>query len=278
MGAAAVAFSGGVDSGLVLAMAHRAFPKDCLALTVAFRSLPTAERQAIKDFCQKSNIRHRFIEVDELLIPGFADNQPDRCYHCKHFLFSQMQSIADDAGLTLVDGSNVDDRQGYRPGLRALRELNVVSPLAECDLDKNAVRRLAQALALPMADKASKPCLATRFPYGEQLTHQKLNRVARAEELLEGLGFTNFRVRSHDKSARIEVADDDWLRFANSGLRQNIVDRFRGFGFVYISLDLEGFQSGSMDRMPPGPVKKAAHWLACGKSPPTTTNTLPVKL
>lgn len=246
LGAVAVAFSGGVDSTFLLHEARAALGEKVIAVTMKVSSVPLRELEEAKNFCEKEHIRHLIVERNQFLIKAFAENERDRCYHCKYSLFSSLGDLAKKYGIIHVaDGTNFSDTEGYRPGLKALAELGVVSPLKDARLAKEDIRALSKKENLPTWNKPSFACLATRFPYGESLTEEKLRRVEMAEQFLFDLGFTQFRVRVHDKMVRIEIRPEEFQQLVEK--RKVIADRFKELGFVYITMDLEGFRSGSMD-------------------------------
>lgn len=247
MGAVAVAFSSGVDSTFLLKVAHDVLGDKAVALTARSRSFPGRELTEAADFCAGEGIRHVVVESDELAIEGFRENPPDRCYICKRALFSKMLAAAAELGeFALVEGSNTDDAGDYRPGMRALSELKIKSPLREAGLSKAEIRALSKELGLPTWDKPSFACLATRFVYGEEITEAKLAMVEQAEQRLLDLGFRQFRVRIHGKLARIEVEPAEFGRIV--GLAPELNDYLRSLGFQYVSLDLGGYVMGSMNR------------------------------
>ena len=248
LGSAVVAFSSGVDSTFLLRVAHEELGDHIVAATIRSHTFPKRELDEATAFCRAEGIRHEIIETEELDIPGFAENPPDRCYYCKKNLFGRILSFAKDNGLaSVLEGSNIDDDGDYRPGRRAIRELGVVSPLHEAGLTKAEIRTLSRKMGLPTSDKPSFACLASRFPYGERITAAGLERVEKAEQWLldAGLGLTQLRVRAHGDMARIEVPPADIPRVATRAAE--IAAAFKGFGFAYVTLDLQGYRTGSMN-------------------------------
>ncbi len=247
-GRLAVAYSGGVDSTLLLAVAHEALGADVLAVTVASPFMPQAECSEAEAFCAERGIPLVRIEVDPLADDAIRANTPERCYQCKRALFSAVRGVAASEGCAgVADGSNADDADDFRPGLRALRELGVMSPLMEAGLTKDDVRALSRRLGLPTADKPSMACLATRVPYGTALERATLARIEAAEDFLHGLGIRQLRVRDHGDVARIEVEPGDIERVAAPGMREQVGARLRELGYAHVSVDLAGFRSGSMN-------------------------------
>ena len=250
IGSAVVAFSSGVDSTFLLRVAHEELGEHVVAATIRSHTFPRRELDEAGAFCHAEGIRHEIIDSEELDIPGFAENPPDRCYHCKRELFSKLLAFARENGLAAVlEGSNLDDDGDYRPGRRAIQELGIVSPLHEVGLTKAEIRALSREMGLPTSDKPSFACLASHFPYGERITAAALERVERAEQWLldAGFGLTQLRVRSHGNLARIEVPPDDIPRLAARATE--IAAAFKDFGFAYVTLDLRGYRTGSMNEV-----------------------------
>ncbi len=244
----AVAFSGGVDSALLLAVAARMYHIRLLAVTVTSVSFAQHEMDDAARIAQRLGVKHRHIEVDQMGIPGFVANGPDRCYHCKKAIFSRIKDFAETEGFTnVVDGSNVDDSKDYRPGTKALAELGVRSPLQEAGFTKEDIRNLSRDMGLFTASKSSYACLASRIQYGEPITPEKLARVEKAETILEQMGFSKIRVRSYGTLARIEVEPFQITLLAQANARKKILEKFNALGFRYVTVDLAGFRSGSMN-------------------------------
>lgn len=246
LGSVAVAFSSGVDSTFMLKTAHEVLGDRCIAVTAESCSFPEREKNEAAEFCRREGIKHIICRSEELEIEGFCQNPPDRCYICKKELFTKIKAIAAENGIEYVaEGSNTDDLGDYRPGLRAVAELGIKSPLRDCGLSKSEIRELSKELGLPTWQKQSFACLASRFPYGETITAEKLGMVDKAEQLLLDNGFSQVRVRIHGDMARIEILPDEFPKLL--GIRGMIAERFREFGFTYISLDIQGYRTGSMN-------------------------------
>ena len=244
----AVAFSGGVDSTYLLKTAHDTLGDQVIAVTAKSCSFPERELKEAIHFCEKEGIRHFVCESEELDIEGFSHNPKNRCYICKHELFEKIINIAKEQKIAYIaEGSNMDDLGDYRPGKRAIQELGVRSPLQEAGLYKEEIRKLSKGMNLPTWNKPSFACLASRFVYGETITEEKLHMVDQAEQFLMDLEFHQFRVRIHGTMARIEVPEEDILKIADNETRTKITEKFRTLGFSYVTLDLQGFRSGSMN-------------------------------
>ncbi len=247
LGSVAVAFSSGVDSTFLLKTAHDLLGDRVIAITARSCSFPQRELHEAEAFCAKEGITHLIVDSEELNIEGFSHNPKNRCYLCKKELFTKIGMIAAQRGIPYIaEGSNMDDNGDYRPGLMAVAELGVKSPLREAKLYKAEIRQLSKELGLPTWDKQSFACLSSRFVYGEQITEEKLSMVDKAEQRLLDLGFHQVRVRIHGSIARIEVEPSEFGKILEHAASLN--DYFQSLGFTYVTLDLGGYKMGSMNK------------------------------
>lgn len=243
-----IAFSGGVDSAFLLKAASLSVPGTVLAVTGLSESLPEEEASFAGKVAGSLNISYRTIITEELKNSNYSDNPPDRCYYCKKELFSKLREIAEHENFTyILDGTNADDAADWRPGKRAAKEEGVHSPLLDAGLGKNEIRELSRSLGLPTWDKPATPCLSSRFPYGQKITAEALDRTNKAESFIRSLGVKELRVRSHSETARIEVLPEVFYRIMEN--REKIINHLKSLGFKYISLDLQGFRSGSSNEV-----------------------------
>jgi pyridinium-3,5-biscarboxylic acid mononucleotide sulfurtransferase len=254
-----VAYSGGVDSALVAAVAQRALPQQSLAVTAASPALARRELDQAREVALKLGLSHRVIFTSEMDREGYVANSPQRCYFCKTELYTHLCRLAEAEGYAwVVNGANTDDLGDYRPGLQAAAERQVRSPLVEAGLSKEQVRRLAHYLGVPVWDKPAQPCLSSRIPYGTPVSIETLSKIEQAEDFLRDLGLREVRARHHDKVCRIEVGEDEMdLALAH---RKEIVERLKKIGYLWVSLDLAGLRSGSLnDQLRAAPASRPAH-------------------
>ena len=247
LGRVAVAYSSGVDSTFLLKTAHDLLGDNAIAITAKSFCFMKAETKEAEEFCKKEGIKQIIVEFNPLEVEEFKNNVPQRCYFCKKALFGKIKEIAENCGIShVLDGTNADDLSDYRPGMKALEELGIISPLLDAGLTKNDIRLLSEEKGLATFNKPSFACLATRIPYGEAITKDALLQIEKAEERLCELGFKQYRVRKHGNIARIEVLKEELSKAVE--LESEIAPYFKSLGFAYVTLDLEGFISGSMNR------------------------------
>ncbi|MCC8137633.1 MAG: ATP-dependent sacrificial sulfur transferase LarE [Clostridiales bacterium] len=248
LGSVAVAFSGGVDSTFLLHAAQEALGDQVIAVTASSCSFPKRELDEAKSFCQEHKIKHFIVASEELNIDGFRQNPKNRCYLCKRELFEKILALAKENHIAAVaEGSNMDDNGDYRPGLVAVKELGIASPLRYAELNKEEIHSLSREFGLPTWDKQSFACLSSRFAYGETISEEKLRMVDQAEQLLLDLGFHQVRVRIHGSIARIEILPQEFEKLMQDEIRLNVYAKLKEFGFSYVTLDLMGYRTGSMN-------------------------------
>lgn len=247
LSSALIAFSGGVDSTFLLKIAHEVLGDKAAAVTVCSELMPREEREEAQKIAQDLGVKHYLLELEVLNQACFKENMPDRCYHCKKIIFAAVKKLAREHSLKWVlDGTNAEDLKDYRPGFKALKELEIRSPLLEAGFNKREIRLFSEVKGLPTWSKPSMACLASRVPYGQPVSREKLRQIEQGEKFLRELGFTQCRLRHHDTLARLEFLPEEmelfWLK------QREIAGKVRGLGFSYVTLDLEGYQSGKMNR------------------------------
>jgi len=256
MGKVVIAFSGGVDSAFLLKVAKEVLEDNVIAVTAKSATFPEREIKKAAEIAKVFKVKHLIIESNELKNPDYMKNDFNRCYFCKKELFNDIKKIADDSHGTdggkfyyILDGQNFDDINDFRPGMKAAEELGIRSPLKEAKLTKDEIRELSKSLDIDGWDRPSFACLSSRIPYGTHINEQLLNKIDLLENLLLNLGFTQVRVRHHDKIARIEVAQEEINKFNDKDIRMQVLSEFKKQGYLYITIDLEGYKTGSMNKI-----------------------------
>ena len=251
MGSVIVAYSGGTDSAFLAATAHDVLGDKALAVTAKSPSLAPSELREAVELAERLGLRHRIVETHEVEREDYAANNPNRCFFCKDELYTYLSAYAEDEGYdSIANGTNTDDLGDFRPGLNAAKQYGVRSPMVEADLSKAEIRELSKDMDLPTWDKPAQACLSSRIPYGSMVTVEALTRIAQAEEYLhDEIGIRQLRVRHHDTVARIEVEPQDFITLTDEAVREEVVRKFREIGYSYVTLDLQGFRSGSMNEV-----------------------------
>lgn len=250
MGSVIVAYSGGADSAFLAATANDVLGDRALAVTANSPSLAPSELTEATALAQRLGLNHRIIETHEVEREDYAANDPNRCFFCKDELYTYLSAFAKEEGYDFIaNGTNVDDLGDFRPGLNAAKQYGARSPMVEVDLTKSEIRQLSKGMGLPTWDKPAQACLSSRIPYGTMVTVEALTRIAKAEEYLHGLGIKQLRVRHHDTVARIEVEPQDFLALCDESVRSQVVEKFKEIGYSYVTLDLQGFRSGSLNEV-----------------------------